>query len=89
MPEENDPFSKPDYLARNELIWINTPYCSTMRDAAERDLSNGGYQNIYEAKIIGKLIKSLRPSNSEDIIDLAIITPYKDQRNLISNSKKA
>ncbi len=88
-PNIGDPFKKPDFIANHELIWINIPYCTTFRDAGEKILPNGGHLNNYESKIIAIILKSLIPNESNQKIDLAIITPYKDQKELLSTNLKS
>ena len=83
-----DPFISPEFLFENELIWINTPHCINVRETEEKSLKNGGYENIYEVKVIGKLLESIKLNNEISNFDISILSPYKDQVQLLGNSLK-
>ncbi|MFW9998164.1 MAG: DEAD/DEAH box helicase [Candidatus Odinarchaeota archaeon] len=87
-PEEGKPFKSPEFISKSELVWINTPYCTVSNEAEQTFLKHGGHQNSYETKVIGKFLESIVPDDIDDKHDLAIITPYKDQRELLKNSLK-
>ncbi|MHA1427454.1 MAG: DEAD/DEAH box helicase [Candidatus Helarchaeota archaeon] len=67
------------------LLWIDTPHMTKVIEATEDPEKNGSRINQYELNVI---IKYLSRLNSSDPIDLAILTPYNDQKYFFLDSKE-
>jgi len=79
-PDRKIPFEKPSALARNHLVWINTPHCKGKeRRAEEREAKGGGYSNYFECKIINQLLYDLSPPLEGPAGSLVILSPYLAQ----------
>ena len=81
------PFSGPEFLAKNELIWIKTPYSGNSVEFAEKLTNKGGYINKKEAEIIKKILNNLKrnPEFDSRTLEIVIITPYNSQKLYLIN----
>ncbi|MHA1341043.1 MAG: DEAD/DEAH box helicase [Promethearchaeota archaeon] len=67
------------------LLWIDTPHCIKVEEAGEDPEKTGERINIYELNLIILYLKRLKPKRK---IDLVILTPYNDQKDLFLDSIK-
>jgi superfamily I DNA and/or RNA helicase len=83
----NDPFTEPDYLTNNELIWIDTPKAHEDPTFLESKDQVGSSFNEGEIKLLINFLQKLKVSPEINVKDLeiVIITPYKTQQELIIN----
>lgn len=85
-PEKSDPFTYPQFLEDNELIWIDIPYASKnfleKRDSSRSIYNDGEIQTII--KILKKIkLNKLYVSKKKDL-DIVFLTPYNAQTEKLS-----
>lgn len=62
------------------MLWLDTPHMLADPDAGEDAGKCGRRDNQYERSVIAAYLRRLRPGPP---IDLVILTPYNDQKNLL------
>ncbi len=67
------------------MLWIDTPHMTEDMDATEDPGKIGMRVNFYELSILITYLKLLKPIKS---IDLIILTPYNDQKDLFLESEE-
>ncbi|MHA1149212.1 MAG: AAA domain-containing protein [Promethearchaeota archaeon] len=67
------------------MLWIDTPHLTDYMDATEDPEKIGLRVNFYELSILIAYLKLLIPSKD---IDLIILTPYNDQKDLFLESEE-
>ena len=67
------------------MLWIDTPHMTDYMDATEDPEKIGMRVNFYELSVLINYLKLLKPIKS---IDLIILTPYNDQKDLFLESEE-
>ncbi len=87
-PIKGDPFTHPEFLEDNELIWIDTPYAS--RSFLEKKDSSRSIYNEGEIQLILKLLRKIKINKQfiqkKKNLDIVFLTPYNAQTNRLSKS---
>jgi len=85
-PDKGDPFTFPQFLEKNELIWIDTPYAS--RNFLEKKDSSRSKYNEGEIQIIIKLLRKIKINKffikKKTDLDIVFLTPYNAQTERLS-----
>jgi len=70
---------------KQNLLWIDTPHTTNKPEAGEDPEKTGERINTFELEILIKYLQSLKKNKD---IDLVILTPYNDQKDLFLDSEK-
>jgi len=85
-PDKGEPFTFPQFLEKNELIWIDTPYAS--RNFLEKKDSSRSKYNEGEIQIIIKLLRKIKINKffikKKTDLDIVFLTPYNAQTERLS-----
>ncbi|MCP4871992.1 MAG: hypothetical protein GY898_25080 [Proteobacteria bacterium] len=65
------------------LLWVDTPHTSEEPDAGEDQRKTGVRDNQFELDLIATYLRRLRPDGDSDFV---ILTPYRAQKKLLSES---
>ena len=90
-PELGEPFVEPEFLGRNQLIWIDTPSFEENINFEEKRSADSSYSNLGEINIIIKLLQKIRINEDfKDFSDdeIVFLTPYSAQKDLLSKEIK-
>jgi superfamily I DNA and/or RNA helicase len=84
-PKENDPFVNPNYLSKEQLIWIDIPQGNKNNDFTEQRTTEGSYYNKGEIQTLLDFIRKLElnPNVKKNDLEMVILTPYIAQRDEI------
>jgi len=89
-PKAGDPFKNPDFQAKHQLIWIDTPHASENKIYTEKEGSKGSFFNSSEANLIIKLVNRLKVNDqlkTQNYKDIIFLTPYAAQKEELGVKK--